>query len=657
MDGADQHFIRRFSKRTAVQKDRVVLPAAFEARSGESALSFTLRSKSLQEKEALLKYQRHFVLSSGDLPGLCFLTRANLTNDLQPPLPPRFKAAEDDQVYGKLHHETDVPNETQRNQMAVQATQNGLLLPAILKGREHPPKIESDSQPVISSSTAFHKLQSTIDNRKSTILLAWFVAFASAALLYVATANRWAQWQDSGYHILRVVTHETVNPLGLALSHPLHHWLARFAVWLGFTEPCHAVTLVSSIAAAIAVANIFGCVITLTGSRLAGVFAAASFALAHTVWQLATLAETYTLAAALLSAECWCLLVFLRSHRTAYLCGALLFNGLGVSNHLLAGLTTPVLAAVLIWAPARRVIRTRDAIAASALWLIGIAPYVSMVVAEWLRTADAAGTLRSALFGQGYADEVLSTSLSPRTLLIALAFIVLNFPNLLLPIAFYGLARPMKEAPPVTRRALLAGLIIHAVFVLRYPIVDQHTFFVPLYVFVAIFAGVGFARILRALTPPRRRTVVGIAWALLALTPLWYAALPSVARRMNVLASVERHRPYRDDYVYLFTPWSVAERSAERMSRHAVQLGGDHGLIIVEDRMAEFAVRYRALRDAATGVRIVSSLADPGFPPTGRPVVFVPAHVDHPPAPAPPLTAWKRVGDLYLLEPAPPPGP
>jgi len=139
MEEADRQYLRRFSKKRAVSRDRTVLPTAFEPRSDEPALSFTLRDESLQSSRQLLCYRDHFrILPSGDLPGLCFLTHANLTEGLKPPLLPWYKEDENDPVYGKLHYQTELPTEMQQNQMATQATQNGLLLPAVIKGREHP---------------------------------------------------------------------------------------------------------------------------------------------------------------------------------------------------------------------------------------------------------------------------------------------------------------------------------------------------------------------------------------------------------------------------------------------------------------------------------------------------------------------------------------
>jgi Protein of unknown function (DUF2723) len=485
-----------------------------------------------------------------------------------------------------------------------------------------------------------------------TVWVAWFALFTAGFALYAATANRGAQWQDSGNHILRVVTHEPLNPLGLALSHPLHHWLGRFAVSFNLFQPCFAVTLVSALAAAIAVANTFGCVFTLTRQWPAAFFAALSLAVAHTFWQMATLAETYTLAAALLSGECWCLILYAQTRRPVYLWGALLLNGLGVSNHLLAALTTPVLVVVALHGAWRKAIRIRDVAAAAGLWLLGAAPYGFMVFQEFVRSSDLAGTLSSALFGHKYRDDVLNTTFAARKLLISAAFVLLNFPNLLLPVAAYGIIRSSRLiSSPLVRRALLAGLVIHAVFVVRYPIVDQHTFFLPMYALVSIFSGIGLAKIYGWTRANVRIVVLTTAWGLLGLTPVLYAVVPDWARQYRVLESVERHKPYRDDYVYIFTPWSIVERSAERMSREAVALAGADGIIVVEDGMAEFAVLYQALRADYDELQIVGILtAEVAHEAvyTHRPVVLVPANRESPRT-EPPVGTWLRVGDLYLL--------
>ncbi|UCD29262.1 MAG: DUF2723 domain-containing protein [Planctomycetota bacterium] len=481
----------------------------------------------------------------------------------------------------------------------------------------------------------------------------WLVVFLMSFILYAATANRGPQWQDSGSHIIRIFTGDISNPRGLALFHPLHYWLGRLAIAPGVLEPCFAITLVSSLAGALAVANVFGCVLSLTRKYRAALFAAVSLALACTFWQLATLTETYTLCAALLAGECWCLVEFARQRRRWFMYGMLLLNGLGIANHMLASLTTPVLAVVVFCAIWRKHINLKDVIIAAVLWLVGTLPYSSLVVAEMMGSADITGTIRSALFGRSYAENVLNTTLSLRVLTVSLGYMIYNFPNLLLPSAFYGMASARQfDTLVVARRALLAGLIIHVCFVLRYNIVDQHTFFLPLYVLLAIFGGVGAAGVLQWGRLKARRVVCALGVLLLLTTPVVYGVVPAVARHYDLLEKYARNKPYRDDYNYLLAPWSIAERSAEIMSTEAVRLAGPRGLIVVEDAMARFAIQYRMLRTSQHRIEMCSGDCAASIQKAvgeERPVVLVPQNVAQPNT-VPPMGCWLRSGDLYVVK-------
>lgn len=419
--------------------------------------------------------------------------------------------------------------------------------------------------------------------------------------VYAVTANRGAQWQDSGHLILRVVTRDVNGDLGLALSHPLHHWLGRLAAWPGWGTPAAAITLVSALAGGLAVANVYGCVRSITSSSRAGLFAAASLGIAHTFWQMSTLAEVYTPTVALLAGELWCLAAFLRGNRLAFM-GMFLLNGLGVSNHLLAGLTTPVLLAVAVLALWNRRLPLRYYAAAAGLWAAGSLPYSTMVLAEWWRTGDFAGTMQSALFGTSYARNVLNTDITLGLLAQAVAFVVYNFPNLLLPAALLGIARARQIGVPETARwALLAALLIHLLFVARYDVQDQQTFFLPTYLLLSIFGGIGAAYVLSWPASPARRNVITAALILMMLTPGVYVVTPPIARRLQLLDRYPQ-KPFRDNYHYVFTPWSVIERSAEQMSRTALALAGPGGVILYEDRMGAFALKYQALQANWDGI-------------------------------------------------------
>lgn len=490
----------------------------------------------------------------------------------------------------------------------------------------------------------------------------WLVAFAAALALYASTASRGPQWQDFGVYMMRIITGELDNPRGLALTHPLHHWLGRLVVLPGWSNPAYAITLVSAFGAALAVANVFGCVRSLTGRASAAVFAAVSLAVAHTFWQFATITETYTLTAGLLAGECWCMVAFSRDHRRVAFLGMFLLNGLGFANHLQAVLTLPVLVTVaILWWRAGR-ISGRYVVLAAVVWLIGSAPYTSMIAAEWIQSGDCAGTIRSALFGREFARNVLNTHLSPGMMAFTGFFIVYNFPNLLLPAAFLGIWQARQAGvAAMPRRALLAGLLIHAGFALRYNVIDQYTFFLPMYVLLCLFAGIGAARVLAWPTVRRRRA--GIAGViLLVLTPVWYAVVPAVLRKTGMMRRIERHKPYRDDYVYFLAPWQVVERSAQTMAAEAVAQASPDGVVLVESTMAMPAVKYTVLvrKTASIELHMVPSTRSDvdreaflqrlaAWRAAGRPVVLVPDNVTRTNVPVPPGMRWQRRGDLYAL--------
>jgi len=496
-----------------------------------------------------------------------------------------------------------------------------------------------------------------------SLAIGYAAVLVAGAGLYLATAARGAQWQDSGEFILRVLDHDWIGRLGLALSHPIHHGLGRLAVAVMPTEPAFAVTTVSALAAALTLANLYGCVLTLTGRPAAAALAAASLGLANTFWHMAAVAEVYTVNTALLAAECWCVAACLKG-RHRWILAAWLLNGLGTANHLQAVLTLPALAWITLrglraghWTP-------RALPGAAALWTAGASPYLWLVVAQGLASGEWGATLRQALFGIRYSQNVLNTAVSPRLLATSAAFIAFNFPNLLLALAVRGLfARPASSDGRSVHVFLLLALCAHAAFALRYNVVDQHTFFLPMYLLICVFAGIGVSKLLERWSRRRARLLLAAAWMLLALTPAWYAAGTAVARRLDLLGDRAHRKPWRDDYAYLLLPWAAFERSADLMSRHAAALAGPEGLIVVEDSMAMPAVRYRLRVAGRDGVQAVfpprdgwegSPQSDLLYDEAGRRrrVVLVPLNADHPRTPCP-AGSWRRDGDLYVMEAAP----
>lgn len=519
----------------------------------------------------------------------------------------------------------------------------------------------------------------------------WGWLFGGFFLLYALTGSGGPDWQDPGFQLLRMVQGQLDHELGLALIHPLQHWLGRFFIFILPFEPARSASLLSGFAAAIAVANVYATIRLLTGREGAAILAACGLGLAHTFWAMATRVESYTLVAALLSAECWMLAAYFRSRRPAPLLAAFFFGGLGIANHNLGALTFPILLLVLFFARQRGVVGWRGVLAALGIWLVGTLPYSLIVLSAWIQSGDLVGTIQSALFGTGWQGDVLNASLTGHVLMVSALFTLLSFPNLMLPAALNGLLRgAQSRAPAPALWALGGSLAIHFIFVVRYSIVDQHTFFLPTYTLLAIFAGVGVAALGRWGREKQYRRMLGLLLISLILTPVVYLAAIPVARAVGVLDAYGYDKPYRDDYRYLFMPWGAFERSAERMSNAAADLAGRDGWIVVEDGMAAFAVRYRMFMRYGDDSRVVPSSEDvvaeilaqmpagPGnvgavmsdtdrlgievpeaeLPGADLPgvelpgvVVLVPMSRANPRTPVPEGLAWSRVGDLYRLVP------
>jgi hypothetical protein len=486
----------------------------------------------------------------------------------------------------------------------------------------------------------------------------WLLAFTAAAALYVSTANRGPQWQDSGWQQYRIVTGQIEHPLGLALTHPIQFYIGRAAVSSLPIEPAWATTLVSAIAGAIAIANIVLLIRLTTGVNIAAILAGLSLMLGHTFWQHATLTESYTLVVALLSAEWLCLAMFLRTRQSGWLILLALMSGIGIANHLLAILALPVNALVvlgIIWYEPRRFWLL---LAMPLVGLIGASPYLALILDAGLSSGDWPHTIRSALFGE-FQDAVLNTGLTSTGLTIAVGFVGYNLADLTLPAAWVAL-RSSHHRFMVLVRVLAAEAVIYLLFVLRYDVADQYTFFIPAYATLAALSGFGWARV-ASINPSRAWVSVLLAAGLVItlLKPVTYAVATSVIRRQQLFSSIVRKRPYRDGYSSILHPWSGMDHSADRIIDQVVSLTGPHSVILTEVSMFSYALYYSEFRDRFPASVKICQIVYGTHPcleqvsaalAAGDPVILIPADRDQP-SYLSPEGIWVREGDLYVLDP------
>ncbi len=415
----------------------------------------------------------------------------------------------------------------------------------------------------------------------------------AAGVLYVASAAPGPLWQDSGLAQCRVVRNDIVGSLGLALAHPLYYVLAAAFQALPLTESAYKTNLVSAVFGAITIANLYVLLRALSARRSTALAGAAALAVAHTFWQHAALAEVYTVTTALLTLELLALVRLLESGERRWLALLFLCNGLGVSNHMVAVLNLPIDAIAALWAlrgargGARRV--AADVVLAGSVWLAGAALYLGLIGSEIAHGAGAGETIRSALFGHGYAQNVLNLRPSLSLLGRSLLYVGLNFPTPALLLAPIGLVALWKSRSRRAAGALAALLLIHFAWAARYNVPDQYTFFIPAYVFIALLIGLGAERLLAG---RNRRLAVAVLAAVL-LPVLVYIPLPQLARAAGLDLGLKREVPFRDSYAYFLHPWKTGEKGPLRFAEYVKTLPAD--AVLVADGTTVRPLQYMQL--------------------------------------------------------------
>ena len=404
----------------------------------------------------------------------------------------------------------------------------------------------------------------------SSSAIRYVAVFLAAGVLYGVSCAPGALWQDSGLIQYRVWHRDIEGFLGLAISHPLYYLVAIGAGQVPLGEFAHRVNCVSALAGAVAVANLYLLVRLWLGRDFPAVVAAATFALSHTFWRHASIAETYTLWTALFLGESIVLLRYVQTRRVRWLYLLGLLNGLALAVHMLAVIPLACYIVLTLVLVVRRQVRIRHVVLMAGLWILGALPFEYLIVQNVLETGgDIAGVLSSAAFGDRWRADVLNTSLSWRIVKENLLLIGLNFPTPNLLLLFVGLYALGKSRAEVAFRIVIAILLIlFLAFAFRYTIADRYAFFIPFYALVALLIGLGAGE-LRSHLPGRAVPVMIAAFVFLSV-PI-YAAAPGVARRMNVAIGTRGDIPYRDDYEYFLQPWKTGYRGAERFAIKALK--------------------------------------------------------------------------------------
>jgi len=470
----------------------------------------------------------------------------------------------------------------------------------------------------------------TSDNLKAS----YIIVLLTACAIYSASCAPGPLWQDSGMYQYRIRHDDIEGKLGLALSHPLYHIIGIGIKHIRLGEFVYRVNLISAVAAAFTIANLFLLVRLWLNRILPAIIAAATLVLSHTFWRHAAIAETYTLYTALLSAELLMLLQYVKTKRMMFLYLLGLFNGLAIANHMLASVGFVCYAVLLMILLLRKQISFKSLGIIVILFIVGAVPYEYLIIKNVIQTGDLSGTLASALFGESWQADVLNTSLSAKLVKENLIFMAYNFPTPNVIFFFVGLYGLKKVSPGRSfTNVFLAMLILFFVFAFRYTVPDRYAFFIPFYCLASILISVGSNLLIL------KHNRKALSWTVLILTLLpiaTYIIAPAVAEKQKFNISTRADVPYRNDYVWFLQPWKTGYRGAEEFADQVFKKL-DPGAVVYADNTMVYPLLYmQEVKGKRADIRIISRYASS----EGLPLLSEKS-----------MEQWLSEGDIFSVSP------
>lgn len=290
-----------------------------------------------------------------------------------------------------------------------------------------------------------------------------------------------------------------------ATGYPLYVVLIQAFGWvMPFGSAAWRTNLFSALCAAAAVALLFQLLRALAVRRSVAAATALTFAFTRTFWSQAVIAEVYTLHILFLVSILYCLARWRSGGRNAYLMAGVALLTLSFGNHLSTVLALPAVA-WLVWSDRRRAVTLRNGLWAGVCAALGASQYLYLLYASEVGgyvefQVNTLGDIGSIVTGGPFKNQMfvftLTQLISDRVPLLW-DFMRHEYLVLLAPIAvglWSGLRGPRGPEGRARRDVAISVALLglgSAIYGLNFDVIDVVVFFLPLFLALAVYLGIG----------------------------------------------------------------------------------------------------------------------------------------------------------------------
>lgn len=334
------------------------------------------------------------------------------------------------------------------------------------------------------------------------VISAPLLALISFAL-YFSTLAPGVTGFDSAELSSGVYTLGIVHPTG----YPLYLLLGKlFSLLVAVRDLAFRLNLMSACFAALTVFFIFKVIFKLTGNLLAAWIASVFLVISSHFWQMAIVAEVYTLHTFFLALNLFLLLKWRETGRFAYLFAFSFAFGLSLANHVSGGLFLPAYLWLALYGKKDLIKNWKRCLYCGGFFLVGLLPYLYLPIRslaspelDYVRTYyNVDLTTLKGLFwmisGKAYGYFAFGYSLSeiPGEVARLARFLWRDFFGVGVLLAFFGLVADWQKTWKL-KVGLLLIFLANALFFINYRVIDKDTMFLPCYLITALFIGEGVA--------------------------------------------------------------------------------------------------------------------------------------------------------------------